>query len=471
NRIYIIGHAMHSNHNNPVDLRKKVMFTIWILAKQESYLSARDRFNLTKSTAHSIAKEITNILIDFLPNYVRYIFKRRSHDIPGVVGIIDGCYILCKLPGRVHDARIFRIDIFRRACMAFRKIFLERGDVCSSVECTSITSTRMKVFRKNFLREKGIGIIPPGGYRYKDNHSHKALQCLGVDLAMTWRLRQRGYRVMEKRENREMHDFLENHPMLLVIYSLYQCVLKTSTFPLDQLTIYIGKQCSELIGVASNFNFDSVEGTIRCTVLPPCDLFYLMLPYRVQGKLLFGLCHAWVSCELRKAFEKGYLVTSVSEIWQFRVIRFHPRSRQSLCIQLCNRGMDNVRLILYDTDSCIYVNRGEPSEYEPRTGNFLGDMTNEFESYGRGSFIESFVSGDPKFYAYVVRTSEDRRHEICKVKGITLSYKNSRIINFNSIRKLIIDEIVTRNQACAPVLVKRKFINNRYSLPYGFRRK
>ena len=115
------------------------------------------------------------------------------------------------------------------------------------------------------------------------------------------------------------------------------------------------------------------------------------------------------------------------------------------------------------------------------------------------------MSGGSKFYAYVVRTPEGRRHEICKVKEITLNYKNSRIINFNSIRKLIIDnererrdeeeeeeetgrvainlrfntirrtafhEIVTRNETktCAPVLVKRKFINNRYSLPYGFRR-
>ncbi|XP_018307726.1 putative nuclease HARBI1 [Mycetomoellerius zeteki] len=162
NLVHIIGHAMHSNHNNPVDLRKKVMFTIWILAKQESYLSAGDRFNLAKSTAHGIVKEITNILVDLLPNYVRWpdagmceiismVFKRRSHGIPGVVGIIDGCHIPCKapidnpndfynrkgfhsivlqgvcdhkgrfidifvgLPGRMHDARVFRqSEIFQR---------------------------------------------------------------------------------------------------------------------------------------------------------------------------------------------------------------------------------------------------------------------------------------------------------------------------------------------------------------------
>ena len=57
--------------------------------------------------------------------------------------------------------------------------------------------------------------------------------------------------------------------------------------------------------------------------------------------------------------------------------------------------MSQARLILYEylekldsrvlycnTDSCIYVSRGEPSEYEPCTGNFLDDMTDELENYG-----------------------------------------------------------------------------------------
>jgi len=70
----------------------------------------------------------------------------------------------------------------------------------------------------------------------------------------------------------------------------------------------------------------------------------------------------------------------------------------------------------------IYISTGEPNEYELHTGNFLGDMTDELESYGRGSYIESFVSRGPKFYAYVVRMPEERAHEICKVTGITLNY-------------------------------------------------
>jgi len=67
------------------------------------------------------------------------------------------------------------VDILR-CVMTFKKIFLERGNVCPFEECTTIASTCTKFFHKNFLREKEIVIFPPGGYRHKDNHSHKALQ-------------------------------------------------------------------------------------------------------------------------------------------------------------------------------------------------------------------------------------------------------------------------------------------------------
>lgn len=139
----------------------------------------------------------------------------------------------------------------------------------------------------------------------------------------------------------------------------------------------------------------------------------------------------------------------------------------------------------------------------PPTGNFLGDMTDELESYGRGSFIEAFVSGGPKFYAYVVQTADGHRHEICKIKGIKLNFENSRLLNFSSIKDLLISrereeeeeeknneeraatavrlefgairrnafhDVITRREVktCAPVLVKRRFINSRCSLSYGF---
>ncbi|XP_070167752.1 uncharacterized protein [Polyergus mexicanus] len=578
------------------------------------------------------------------------------------------------------------VDILRQACMAFRKIFIDRGNVCPFEECTTIASTCMTVFRKNFLQQNTIGVIPTGGYRKATNHSRKALQWLiwkerelghSIDhagrsreyrtidgtlvdgyyetpdtetprrhvlqfhgcfwhgcpscfpmnrdrplstsdckdtidsryertLAISWRLRQRKYFVTEKwecsfdrdmRDSREMREYLENHPMVetppldprdaffggrtgnivtryevtgmekiryVDVCSLYPYVLKTGAFPIGHPDIYVGEECSALIGRAPNYNFNTIEGLIRCKVLPPRDLFHPVLPYRAQGKLLFALCRSccetlsqtdcthndakerefegtWVSCELRKAVEKGYHVTAVSEIWQYKISQFDHTTRQGglfaeyintflqlkqearsadgranarktttmlkkdICGSMRKPKRSNLpntevvrtpqrfialltsaeheitdilpvndeiiyvswrlrqeavvsspltnvviaayttaqarltlysylerldrRVLYYDTDSCIYVSSGDPNEYEPRSGNFLGDMTDELESYGSGSYIEAFVSGGPKFYAYVVRSPDGRTHEACKVKGITLNYENSREAN------------------------------------------
>ncbi|XP_072763722.1 uncharacterized protein [Anoplolepis gracilipes] len=573
------------------------------------------------------------------------------------------------------------VDILRQACMAFRKIFLQRGDVCPFEEYTTIASTYMRVFRKNFLREREIGVIPAGGYRRVNIQSRKALQwlvwkerelghriihagrsreyrlpdgtlvdgyyesvengvtqyyvlqfhgcfwhgcprcfrvnrdkplsldhtdtndlCYEHTVATTLRLRTRGYRVIEKwecdfdhdiNENVEMREYLQHHQMLdnepldprhsfyggrtenimtryeitgtekvryVDVCSLYSYVLKTGAFPIGHPTIYVGEECAELIGISPGYNFDSVEGIVRCRVLPPRNLFHPVLPYRVQGKLLFALCRAccetfsqsvcahepserefegtWISCELKKAIEKGYFVTEVSEIWQYNVTRYNHTTRQgglfagyintflqlkqetngwpsectdddakerylreyeeteSIALEknniVHNPGLRSVaklvlnsfwgkfgqrknlphtdivktqqklmslltslqheitdilpvndeviyvssqmrqeaivpspltnvviaayttaqarlklygyleklesRVLYYDTDSCIYVSTGNPQEYEPRTGNFLADMTDELANYSKGSYIK-FVSGGPKFYA------------------------------------------------------------------------
>lgn len=92
-----------------MDLRKKVMFSVWILAKPESFLAAGDRFGLPKSTGHYVFKEIVTIMAGLLPNYITWpdrrrchdeevVFRRRSHGFPGVVGAIDGCHIQIKAP-------------------------------------------------------------------------------------------------------------------------------------------------------------------------------------------------------------------------------------------------------------------------------------------------------------------------------------------------------------------------------------
>ncbi|XP_067203729.1 uncharacterized protein [Linepithema humile] len=89
------------------------------------------------------------------------------------------------------------VNILRRACMSFRKIFLKCGRVCPFEECTTIASTCMRVFRKNFLREREIGIIPPGGYRRANTQSRKALQWL------VWKERELGHNITHAGRTRE----------------------------------------------------------------------------------------------------------------------------------------------------------------------------------------------------------------------------------------------------------------------------
>ncbi len=64
------------------------------------------------------------------------------------------------------------------------------------------------------------------------------------------------------------------------------------------------------------------------------------------------------------------------------------------------------------SDSVIFISH--PGQ-DPPTGSFLGDMTNELDEYGQGSFIEEFVSTGPKVYAYAVRTGDGKRRETVKV--------------------------------------------------------
>ena len=79
------------------------------------------------------------------------------------------------------------------------------------------------------------------------------------------------------------------------------------------------------------------------------------------------------------------------------------------------------RVLYFDTDSVIYVSKD--GEWEPPTGSYLGELTDELED----GHITTFVSGGPKNYAYETNTSKT----VCKVRGITLNYRTVQKVNFN----------------------------------------
>ena len=160
--------------------------------------------------------------------------------------------------------------------------------------------------------------------------------------------------------------------------SLYPYVNKYGLYPLGH-HVRIGPEDWQ-----NNINILNIEGLIKCDVLPPRGLYHPVLPYRHGNKLLFPLCRAcvelandayistkvsasgnpfqehdsvkyfekyystfegqgyncshsdkkrvlqgtWVSCELKKALEKGYKIQRVYEAWHFNEKTQYSRTKK-----------------------------------------------------------------------------------------------------------------------------------------------
>jgi len=92
------------------------------------------------------------------------------------------------------------------------------------------------------------------------------------------------------------------------------------------------------------------------------------------------------------------------------------------------------RVLYFDTDSIIYLTRPE-DQYEPPTGDFLGDMQDELREYGEGSYIREFVSTGPKSYAYTIWSSSSGKEvEVVKSKGIPLKGAAESLIQLSMMK-------------------------------------
>ena len=88
------------------------------------------------------------------------------------------------------------------------------------------------------------------------------------------------------------------------------------------------------------------------------------------------------------------------------------------------------RVMYQDTDSVVYVSR--PGDWEPPTGDYLGELTDEIDPKD-GNYISTFVSGGCKNYAYTLDTGKS----VMKVRGITLNAGNSRVINVSTLTRMV----------------------------------
>ena len=119
-------------------------------------------------------------------------------------------------------------------------------------------------------------------------------------------------------------------------------------------------------------------------------------------------------------------------------------------------------------------------------------MTDEMKCYGPGSHITEFVSGGPKNYAYKLWSTKEQEFKVvCKVEGLYLNYAASQLVNFESIRDMILNpgpsveilskqfrrtkehEVITVDvtKKYKPVSLKRKFLEDHTSVPYGFKKR
>jgi hypothetical protein len=99
------------------------------------------------------------------------------------------------------------------------------------------------------------------------------------------------------------------------------------------------------------------------------------------------------------------------------------------------------RALYCDTECVIFVGKtDEPPLIE--CGDALGDMcTGDMTSELKANeYISEFVSGGPKNYAYKLKNTMTREVKtVCKVRSITLKYKASQLVNFETIKDFVLN--------------------------------
>ncbi|XP_060588537.1 uncharacterized protein LOC132743952 [Ruditapes philippinarum] len=111
------------------------------------------------------------------------------------------------------------------------------------------------------------------------------------------------------------------------------------------------------------------------------------------------------------------------------------------------------RVLYCDTDSVVFTS--SQGQWEPALGDFLGDLTDEVPN----NQITKFVTGGPKNYAYCLeKPNKKGQSSICKVRGITLNFKNSLDINFDTLKDMVTGQM--QNQ-CVKVVDINKIVRNR----------
>lgn len=89
------------------------------------------------------------------------------------------------------------------------------------------------------------------------------------------------------------------------------------------------------------------------------------------------------------------------------------------------------RALYCDTDSVIYLSK--TGDTDIKLGDYVGQMTNELDD---GDHIVEFCAAAPKQYAY--KTANGR--VCCKAKGFSLNYDVANVLNFCTLRDMVLKD-------------------------------
>jgi len=125
-----------------------------------------------------------------------------------------------------------------------------------------------------------------------------------------------------------------------------------------------------------------------------------------------------------------------------------------------------------------------------KTGHYLGQMTNELEAFGIGCFGSEWICGGTKNYLLeVVNVQGEVVHTIMKIRGISLTYRNTQIINKQAMLDMVLngaDSVTTcephkiirsktyqivskpQNKIYRAIFIKRRKLDDRHTVPYGY---
>ena len=103
---------------------------------------------------------------------------------------------------------------------------------------------------------------------------------------------------------------------------------------------HVGNSCKVIL---------RLDGLIKCSIVPPQNLYHPVLPFRCNNKVMFCLCRTrvltasneecvytreedraltgtWVMDEMELAVVKGYRILEIYEVYDYQVKQYNPKT-------------------------------------------------------------------------------------------------------------------------------------------------